>query len=121
MDKRLKVPIVTTALLAAAGALYQLAAPEITRALRASGSAPEDDIVVARHDAALSHCQQAAQMIFDVHWAAACMTEAAQAAPGRAQGHPECDLPDHKAAEVNAWLNQAEAQCAAEAGAGLRP
>ena len=122
MDKRLKVSIVAAGLLAAAGALHHIAvAPGSARVDRPDDGGRTGEVVVARNDHALPQFHQAAQMIFDVHWAAACMTEVGQAAPGRAEGHPECDLPDHKAAAVNAWLNEAEAQCMAEAGGALRP
>lgn len=123
MDKRLKVPMVASALLAGAGALHLLGGglPGPAGADRDAEPGRPGGVLVAQRSGALHHCQQAARMIFDVHWAAACMTESGEAVPGRAQGHPECDLPDHKAAAVNAWLNEAEAQCVAEAGAGSRP
>ena len=54
-------------------------------------------------------------MFYDVKWAAACMAQVGQASSGQADGHPECDLPEAQAAAINAWLNEAEAQCKAEA------
>ena len=53
-------------------------------------------------------------MTYDVQWAAACQAQANQSAPGASDGHAECDLPDAKAAVINAWLNEAERRCMAE-------
>ena len=72
------------------------------------------ELRVAQQRSAFEHCRQSAHMIFDVHWAAACMVEAGQPS-GSGDGHAECDLPDAKAAVVNAWLDEAEARCEAEA------
>jgi hypothetical protein len=44
----------------------------------------------------------------DVQWAAACTTQVG------GDDSAECDLPNAKAAVVNAGLNEAEAQCMAE-------
>jgi hypothetical protein len=57
----------------------------------------------------LEQCLYAAHMAFDVHWAAACTTQVG------ADDSAECDLPDTKAAVVNAWLNDEEKRCMAEA------
>jgi hypothetical protein len=107
MDKWLKVSIVVAVLLAGAGALYHFVfvLPGIEQARRA----------------AIESCLQAARMVYDVHWAAACTTQVGQASPGQADGHAECDLPDDKAAVVNAWLDQAEQRCMAEVRAGFEP
>jgi len=107
MDKWLKVSIVAAVLLAGAGAFYYsvFVAPGIEQAQR---SAIED-------------CHRAARMVYDVHWAAACMTQAGQASSDYAEGHAECELPDDKAAVVNAWLDEAEKRCMAEVRAGLGP
>lgn len=103
MEKWLKVSILAAMLLAGAGAFYYsvFVRPEVEQARR---SAIED-------------CHRAARMVYDVHWAAACMTQAGQASPDHPDGHAECELPDDKAAVVNAWLNEAEQRCVAEARA----
>lgn len=99
MDKWLKVSIMVAVLLAGAGAFYHFVfvLPEIEQARRG----------------AIESCRYAARMVYDVHWAAACA--------GHADGHAECDLPDAKAAVVNAWLDEAEKRCMAEARVGLDP
>jgi hypothetical protein len=109
----------TLAVLAAgAGALYHFSSS-------AGGgdrvAAAKDLLQGAQRRSALDQCREAAQMVYDVHWAAACLTVVGQSSPGTADGHAECDLPDEKAAVVNAWLDRAEAQCAAEVRAGLDP
>jgi hypothetical protein len=125
MDKWLKVSIVAAALLAGAGAFYRFGfvLPGIEQARQDRGNADRraDEFQLVQRRDALEHCVQAARMVYDVHWAVACMTEVAQASSGLVDGHAECDLPDSKAAVVNAWLNEAEAQCIAEARAGLGP
>jgi hypothetical protein len=110
MNKWLKVSILAAVLLAGAGAFYRFVfvLPGIEQARQNGGPA-------------LEQCQQAAQMVYAVHWAVACMTEVGQASTGVADGNAECDLPDAKAAVVNAWLNEAEKQCIAEVRAGLNP
>ena len=62
---------------------------------------------------------QGVGIAYDVHWADACATQAGQATPGQADGHAECDLPDAKAAVVNAWRDQDEQRCTAQTRAGL--
>jgi hypothetical protein len=110
MDRWLKASIMAVALLAGAGGLslryFAPAAPAPT--------AP-DDFAVAHQRSAMVDCEEAAQMIYDVHWAAACQAQAGQASQGFADGNAECDLPEAKAAVVNAWLNEAQRRCAAEA------
>ena len=104
MDKRLNVSIVMAVLIAGAGAFYYLV-PGIQQARERS--------------TAMEECLQGVRMAYDVQWAAACATQAGQATPGQADGHAECDLPDAKAAVVNAWLEQDEQRCVAEMRAGL--
>lgn len=107
MNKWLKVSLVVAVLLAGAGAFYRLVfLPSGMEQAQAS---------------AIEDCQKAARMVFDVHWAAACMTQGGQASPGQADGHAECELPNDKAAVVNRWLDEAEAQCRAELRAGVGP
>jgi hypothetical protein len=111
MYKWQKVSIVVAVLLAGAGAAYHFAfvRPGIEQARQDPGRSAVED------------CQIAARMVYDVHWAAACMTQVDQASPGLADGHAECDLPEDKAAVVNKWLDEAEARCLAEVRAGLVP
>jgi hypothetical protein len=111
MAKQLNLSIVMAVLLAGAGTFYQFAA------LR-PGIDPNPDSAQRRR--AVEECHTAARMVFDVHWAAACMSQAGQG-PGQADGHAECELPDAKAAIVNKWLDEAEAQCMAEVRASLGP
>ena len=114
MDKWLKVSIVVVAvLLAGAGAFYRFAF--------VGSSVGQDREGATQRRSAIEECQMAARMVYDVHWAAACMSQEVQASPGHADGHAECDLPDDKAAVVNAWLDQAEQRCMAEVRAGLVP
>jgi hypothetical protein len=104
MDKRFKVSIVMAVLIAGGGALYLLV-PGLDQARTRS--------------AAMEECMQGVRMAYAVQWAAACATHAGQATPGQADGDAECDLPDAKAAVVNAWLDQDEQRCVAEMRAGL--
>ena len=104
MDKRLNVSIVMAVLIAGAGAFYHLV-PGIEQARKRS--------------AAMEECMQGVRMAYDVQWAAACATHAGQATQGQADGHAECDLPDAKAAVVNAWLDQDEQRCKGEMRACL--
>jgi hypothetical protein len=108
-NKWLNASIVVAALLAGAGAALFRGNP-----LRSPGepvAAPADEFSVAHLRSAMVGCREAAQMAYDVHWAAACEAQAGQ---GSADGHAECDLPNSKAAVINAWLDDAERRCAAE-------
>lgn len=103
MDKRVQVALMATVLLSG-GAPY----------LYLSGAIapyPRDRVEVAQGGIVLEQCLSAAQLEFDVHWAAACTTQV------DADDSADCDLPDAKAAVVNAWMNDAEKQCMAEARA----
>jgi len=102
MNKWLKVSIVMAVLLAGGGAFYHLFGIE-----------------QVQRSAAVEDCLEAARMAYDVQWAAACETQAGQATSGQADGHAECDLPEAKAAVINAWLDQDERRCVAEMRAGL--
>jgi hypothetical protein len=125
MDKWLKVSIVAALLLAGVGLFYRIGfVPRGSEQSRQGGGNADtraDAVQLAQRRNALEQCRQAARMVYDVHWAVACMTEAAQATPGLSDGDAECDLPDAKAAAVNAWLDEAEKQCVAEVRAGLEP
>jgi hypothetical protein len=105
MDVRLKVSIAMAVLLAGVSAFHYWVGIEQNR--HESSAATIED------------CLQGTRMAYDVQWAAACATQAGQATPGQADGHAECDLPDAKAAVVNAWLDQDEQRCMAEMRAGL--
>ena len=112
MDRWLKASVMAAALLAGVGAFsfyyFAFVRP-------ANNAARIDEFAVAGGRSAMVDCREAAQMIYDVHWAAACQAHAGQAPQSVADGHAECDLPEAKAAIVNAWLNEAERRCAAEA------
>jgi hypothetical protein len=125
MDKWLKVSVVVAVLLAGAGAFHYFvfALPGIDEALqrRESGARRLDEFRLAQRRSAIEDCRQAAQMVYAVHWAAACMTQVGQAPSDPSDGDAECDLPDAKAAVVNAWLDEAEQACMADVRAGLDP
>jgi len=101
MDRRLKVSLAVGVLLAGGGALHYLSR---------NAPARPDVVQLGAQLGPLEQCMYSARMTFDVHWAIACATEAEQGVPG-ADGNAECDLPDDRAAAVNAWLDRAEAQC----------
>ena len=110
-DTRLKASIMA-ALLAGAGAASFL---YFARAVPATGPAPRaDEFTVANARSAMVSCREAVQMTFDVHWAAACQAQAGSAGADGADSSAECDLPDARAAVVNAWLDEAERRCSAE-------
>jgi hypothetical protein len=69
-----------------------------------------DELQIAQGNV-LEDCLRAAQLMFDVKWAAACTTK------DDGDDGAECDLPPAKAAVVNAWLNEEEKGCMAEARA----
>jgi len=105
MDTRLKVTIAVAAPLAAAGAACAWAflrpadAPALPLAPLASSS-----------PATAAHCRRAAELLWDVSWAAACFKTA--------DDSNDCMLPDAQAAKVNALLESEERRCmAAEAQA----
>ena len=53
--------------------------------------------------ALLEHCKRAAELLYDVSWAAACMKTADDSV--------DCTLPDPQAAKVNNILAAEEARC----------
>jgi hypothetical protein len=60
--------------------------------------------------AVVEHCRRAAELLYDVSWAAACLKTA--------DDSTDCTLPDAQAAKVNSILAAEEARCmAAEAHA----
>ena len=70
---------------------------------------------VATDFAQQAHCMEAAQLVHDVRWAAACMQLAQQ---GQGDGIADCELPDAKAGELYALLQEAEQRCVAESRLG---
>jgi hypothetical protein len=100
MDRRLTVSIAVAAPLcaAAAGCAWTL--------LRSRAPAAPVAIV--------EHCKQAAELLYDVSWAAACLKTA--------DDSTDCTLPNAQAAKVNSILAAEEARCmAAEAHAKSEP
>jgi hypothetical protein len=112
MHKHLNASLMAAVLLAGAGAVAFHHFPRTSTGQSAIPRA--DDFTVVNLRSAMVGCREAAQMTYDVQWAAACQAQANQGAGGGADGHAECDLPDAKAAVINAWLNEAERRCAAE-------
>jgi hypothetical protein len=99
MDKRVQLALIATVLLGGGKYLYLN-----------GGLVPyQEPKQVAQRGNELEQCLYAAQMAFDVHWAAACATQVG------ADDSAECELPDAKAAVVNAWLNDEDKRCMAEA------
>ena len=114
MDMRLASLLAAAALLAG-GVTLQLAHqppaatnPDSQLVLEASLSRPRGAVRVAVLREPREECLRSAHMIHAVHWAAACMIAARE---GAADGHPECDLPNDRAAVLNAQIEEAEARC----------
>lgn len=99
MDKRVQVALIATVLLGSGKYLY----------LNGGFLPYQEPLQVAPRGSELEQCLYAAQMAFDVHWAAACTTQVG------ADDSAECELPETKAAVVNAWLNDEDKRCMAEA------
>jgi hypothetical protein len=94
-DRRLDVSITVAApLLAAAGLAlaWMLARPTDAPAAKPAA-------------VALEHCRRAAELLYEVSWAAACMKTTDEST--------DCTLPDAEAAKVNALLASEEARCMA--------
>ncbi len=83
------------------------------------GIPPPRELLLFQQQTEIEECRSAARMVYDVLWAAACLTEVNDSQPSELAGHAECDLPYAKAATVNAWLAQDEKRCAVEVRAGL--
>ncbi len=112
MRRWIKDYMMAAVLLAGAAAFYYFA-------LVLPGKLRSIESPLAQQRSAIEECRRAARMVFDVQWAAACMTDSAQSQAGDLDGHADCDLPDAKAAVVNAWLTQDENRCLGEVRAGL--
>ena len=96
MDTRLKLSL-PAAIVAAAGILcawvsWPSSAPVLSRAPAFANSPP----------AVVEHCKLAAELLYDVHWAAQCF---------KLGDANDCMLPDVHAARVNAILATEEARC----------
>ena len=91
MDRRLALSIAVAAPLAAAGSIsaWWLLQPRD----------PPARLPVA----IVEHCKRAAELLYDISWAAACLKTADDSA--------DCMLPDAQAAKVNAILAAEEARC----------
>jgi hypothetical protein len=111
LDKLLKLSIMVAVLLAGTGIFYHLVIylPEVDRARRADAK-QEAQAAAAR--TSVEQCLQAAQLLYDITWASACMAVAIH--DKSADGSSECSLPDARAAPINASLGEAEAKCLAE-------
>jgi len=62
--------------------------------------------VASAPPAIVEHCRRAAELLYEVSWAAACMRS-------RGDDSNDCTLPDEQAAKVNAILGTEEARCLA--------
>lgn len=102
MDRRHKVSIAVAAPAAAAAAIGAAFAWHFLR--------PAPVHVAGSPSAVVEHCRRSAELLYEVHWAAACF---------KRQDANDCMLPDAQAARVNAILAAEEARClAAETQAG---
>jgi hypothetical protein len=95
MDRRLDVSITVAAPLVAAAGL----------ALAWMLARPADAPTTQPAPVALEHCRRAAELLYEVSWAAACMKTK--------DDSTDCTLPDAEAAKVNALLASEEARCMA--------
>jgi hypothetical protein len=136
MDKWLKVSVAAASLMAGAGVFYHYVVYLSGLALEARQAADPRPARPVAHD----QCRQAAQLLYDVTWASACMTVAIQektrhaeclqdtaSVPdallrkaqcdhkyGEPDGTSDCSLPPTHAAMVNASLKEAEDRCVVE-------
>lgn len=96
---------------AAAAASAGLAAGGWYVASPARAPAPVLPTGVAQR-AAHQQCVEAAMLVHDVRWAAACTALGQQ---GQGDGVADCDLPDAQAGKLYQLLQEAERSCLAEA------
>jgi hypothetical protein len=80
----------------------------------AAQSHPPMATLAATGRMALRQCREHAAIIYDVHWAAACLGNPSD-------DSPECHLPDERAAPLNLERERAEERCVEEARAADRP
>ena len=92
MDRRLKLSLAALPAAAAAAACGWYFMP---RAGEPVAMAPP---------AVVEHCRRAAELLYEVHWAAACY---------KTNADNDCMLPDSQAARVNAILAAEETRCMA--------
>ena len=97
MDRRLKASIV-------------LAVPLAAAAIGGSMLSDPREVKVAAPRAIVEHCRRAAELLYDVTWAATCT---ALAKKNAGDDSPDCTLPDADAAKVNAILQAEETRCLA--------
>jgi len=109
MDKRVQVALMATVLLGGSGRYLYINGGLMPHQEDGLQVAQSRGVSMSRDT--LEQCLYAAQLMHDVQWAAACTTQVG------GDDSAECDLPDAKAAVVNAGLNDAEAQCMVESRA----
>jgi hypothetical protein len=144
MDNWLRASSAAAIVLAGAGVFYHLvihlpAAEQARREDERARTTAEPTVASRRH--VMEQCQQAARLLYDIHWASACMVTAnhedAQHAlclrdPAtrdkaqcdkveRTDPEPDCTLPGARAAPINAMLRDSEARCLVEAKNALAP
>ena len=108
MDRRAKLSIATAAFLAAGGTACALMLAPAAIETPAAPPTPKAPLAV------VEHCKQAAELLYEVSWAAACFR-------GDDKSN-DCTLPDAQAARVNRILEVEEARCmASEAQARAGP
>ena len=96
MDRRLKISI---AVAAPAGIAAAAAAAWAWMSM-----APAPVAVAQSPPAVVEHCKRAAELLYDISWAAACF---------KSDDSNDCMLPDAQAAKDNAILASEEARCMA--------
>jgi hypothetical protein len=144
MDRWIKAAHLASALLAGAAALHYFVVFLPSRE-KARDAADPKPVATARLPEA-DHCRQAAHLLHDIHWAAACMSVSQEAEerhaacirdiamvpdPRMTRGecermHPrvdgsiDCTLPVSRAARINAMLVESEDRCRGEGGLTAR-
>lgn len=83
-----------------------LATPLAAALMVCQEGVPARNVRLALAPAALEHCRRAAELLYDVTWAAACTAR-------QADDPTDCTLPDNDAARVNAIPQAEEARCLA--------
>lgn len=144
MDNWLKASTGTAIVLAGAGVFYHLVVhlPAVEQARREEAERSQANAPnVATRRMVMEQCQQAARLLYDIHWASACMVSANHADAqhamclrdpavkdkahcdqfDRTDSAPDCTLPGARAAPINAMLRDAEARCLVEAKNALAP
>jgi hypothetical protein len=105
MERRLKLPIAVAALAAAAAAGGACAWALLAAAPAAVPAAVPAAILEAKAPiAVVEHCRQAAELLYEVNWAAECF---------KSNQDNDCTLPNDQAAKVNSILEAEQARCMA--------